>query len=420
MRKIIEVENELEQMRTLCESERRSPTDREKQRAKKLLDEIDEIRTEEAANAISPRSLTRPGTVGGVSGTPAAGGDFRSLGDQAAAVIAASQPGGFVNPLLHNLNKRAALGLNETVSSDGGFMVAPTLSSEIMSTVWEQPILKLLRKIQIGANSNGLKIPGLDETSRVSGSRWGGIQSYYISESDAITPSKPKFKQIELSLKKLAVLTYLTSELSADVPALSGFLRTVVTSEFEYEIQRALLRGSGAGQPQGLLTAGCLITTAKEGGQANGSVCWENIVNMFSRFLMTDKKSSAWLISKDVLPQLLQMAASVGTAGIPVWLPANSGSNEPFQTLLGLPIHVCECCSALGTKGDIFLADLSQMVCIEKGNLKEDFSIHVAFSSDQGCLRWIYRYDLQPALSAAITPSNGGATLSPFVTLAAR
>ncbi len=128
-------------------------------------------------------------------------------------------------------------------------MVQPTLSSEIMTAVWEQPILKKLRKIQIGPNSNGLRIPGIDETSRVAESRWGGLRSYYIGEADAITPSKPKFRQIELSLKKLAVLTYLTEELTSDVPALSDFSLTVVTAEFEFEIQRALIRCSSSLYP---------------------------------------------------------------------------------------------------------------------------------------------------------------------------
>ena len=105
----------------------------------------------------------------------------------------------------------------------------------------------------------------------------------------------------------------------------------------------------------------------------------------------------------------MQMSIAVGTGGVPLWVPGNSAANEPYPSLLGLPIVTCESCSTLGDVGDIILADLSQIVCINKGNVKEDFSIHVAFTTDQGCLRWIYRYDMQPALAAPITPEQGSA-----------
>ena len=253
----------------------------------------------------------------------------------------------------------------------------------------------------------------------VAGSRWGGLLSYYIGEADAITPTKPKFRQIELTLKKLAVLTYVTDELVTDVPALNDFLRTTVEGEYAFRIQDALIRGTGTGAPLGIINSGALISVAAEAGQGD-TIVWENITKMWSRFLMTDKNSSCWLINKDVLPQLMSMNIGIGTAGTALWIPGNSAASEPYQSLFGLPVIQCESCSSLSNLGDIILCDLSQVVCIERGSMREDFSIHVAFSTDQGCFRWIYRYDLQPELAAPITAAQGSNTLSPFVSLAAR
>jgi hypothetical protein len=49
-----------------------------------------------------------------------------------------------------------------------------------------------------------------------------------------------------------------------------------------------------------------------------------------------------------------------------------------------------------------------------------DTSEHVRFTRDQTTIRVIQRNDGRPWLASPITPKNGGPTLSPFVTLAAR
>ena len=43
-------------------------------------------------------------------------------------------------------------------------------------------ILSRVNKIPISANANGIKIPGVDETSRATGSRWGGVSSNWVGE----------------------------------------------------------------------------------------------------------------------------------------------------------------------------------------------------------------------------------------------
>jgi hypothetical protein len=57
---------------------------------------------------------------------------------------------------------------------------------------------------------------------------------------------------------------------------------------------------------------------------------------------------------------------------------------------------------------------------IDKNGVKQDYSIHVNFLSDEGVFRFVYRCDGQSWWKKPLTPKSGGPTVSPFVILQAR
>jgi HK97 family phage major capsid protein len=74
---------------------------------------------------------------------------------------------------------------------------------------------------------------------------------------------------------------------------------------------------------------------------------------------------------------------------------------------------------ALGTQGDIVLADLSQYMTIT-GAPRYALSADAGFLTDESLIRFTLRCDGNPMWSSPITPYNGTLTRSPFITLAAR
>lgn len=343
---------------------------------------------------------------------------FSSFGEQMAAIMRAGLPGGNVDPRLFN----AATGANETVPSDGGFLVQTDFSSEILKQVFDTSVIaSRVRRIPISGNANSIKINGLDETSRATGSRYGGIRGYWADEAEEKTASKPKFRKIELSLKKLVGLCYATDELLEDASALEGVIRQGFVSEFGFLLDDAIINGTGAGQPLGIMNAGCLVSVGKETGQDADTLVFENIVKMYSRLFATSRQNAVWLINQNVEPQLFQMSMSVGTGGVPVYMPAGGVSGQPYSTLFGRPVLPIEQCQTLGDKGDIILADFPQgYILAEKGGMKSDMSIHVRFIYDESVFRFVMRVDGQPVRSSALTPFKGSDTQSHFVTLDAR
>lgn len=331
------------------------------------------------------------------------------------AVVDSSTPGKRFDPRLRE--NRAATGLNEAVSSDGGFIVQSDFANDLLTRVYNTGALaSRVRRVPISAQSNGLKINVIDETSRVAGSRFGGVRAYWLAEADAYTASKPKMRQMELKLQKLGAVCYLTDELMADATALQSVVEDAFVKEMAFAVDDAILRGDGAGKPLGILNGGSLVTVAKETSQAAATVLKDNIVKMRARLFAANRPNSVWFINQAVEPQLNLL--TLGDLGC--YFPAGSLANAPEDRLFGRPVLPIEHCSALGTVGDIVLADLGEYLMIDKGSMQMQSSIHVRFLYDEQVLKFTYRVDGQPVWNSALTPYKGSDTLSPFVTLATR
>jgi len=338
---------------------------------------------------------------------------FSSFGEQLMAAYRAAMPGGRID---ERLTTRAASGLNESNPSDGGFLVQQDFVSDLLKRTYETGILaSKVKRIPISTNANSLKINAIDEDSRANGSRWGGVQTYWEGEADQLSGSKPKFRILELSLKKLTGLCYATDELLQDAAALESVIKQAFTEEFGFKIDDAIIGGNGSGEPLGILKSGALVTVAKETSQTD-ILKVENLVKMWNRLWSRSRANAVWFINQELEPYLYTL--KIGDTA--VYVPAGGLSEKPYGTLFGRPVIPLEQCSAAGEVGDIILADISQYLLIDKGGIKAASSVHVRFLYDENVFRFIYRVDGQPIWNKPLTPYKGSATVSPFVTLAKR
>jgi len=344
---------------------------------------------------------------------------FETFGEQMQSVAMASiSQGREIDPRLLELR---ATGASESVPSEGGFLVQQDFSDELLKMAFDTGVLApRTRRIPISGPSNSLKFNAIDETSRADGSRWGGIQAFWTDEAADATAKKPKFRQVTMSLQKLTGLAYATEELLEDSSALGSILQQGFSEEFAFKIDDAIINGDGAGKPLGVLNSGYLVSVAKETGQAANTIESDNVIKMWARMFGRLRANAVWLINQDIEPQLHTLSIAVGTAGVPLYQPANGLSDSPFSTLYGKPVIPIEHCATLGTKGDIIFANFSDYIMIEKGGIKADRSIHVKFVAGETAFRFVLRVDGQPAHDVPITPFKGTNTLSAFVSLDTR
>ena len=343
---------------------------------------------------------------------------FNSLGEQLSAVVNAGVGGGRnIDPRLFN----AAEGVNQTVPSDGGFLLQKDFTTEVYENIFNNSLIaSKCKKRPISGNANGTVINGFDETSRAS-SVAGGVQMYWADEAEEATKSMPTWRKIELHLKKLMGLCYLTDEMMQDAATLEASIVDAFNMATDFYVQSALINGTGAGQPLGVMNAGCLVSVNKEPGQDSNTLVAENIVKMWSRRLAAQTKNYAWYYNQDIEPQLYTMGLAVGVGGQPIYMPPGGLSDSPYSRIMGLPAYAIEQCSTLGDQGDIILANFTDgYVIAKKGGIKQDVSIHVKFLTDQMALRFILRIDGQPWRATPLTPHKGSNTQSHFITLDAR
>ena len=344
--------------------------------------------------------------------------EWSDFGELLLAVKAAAGPGTTID---ERLLTKAASGSSESSPSDGGFFVHPTYSAEVLKRAYEMgDVLSRCRRIPIGNNT--LRINRIVESSRTDGNRLGGVRGYWIGEADQKQKSKPKLGLLELSLKKLACLWWATDELLEDQTALTSIAMEAFPEEITFKTEDAVINGTGAGMPQGIMNCVAKVAVGKETSQAAATFISQNVEKMYARMWAKSVKNAVWFINQNVWPQIFRLKQSVGTGGAPMFIPAGRMADAPFGTLLGRPIVPIEYCQTLGAEGDVIFADMSQYIIADKGGVQTAQSMHLRFDYDETCYRWVYRVDGQSAWATALTPYKGGsgATQSPFITLAVR
>ena len=314
----------------------------------------------------------------------------------------------------------AATGMNQAVGSEGAFLVPPTFSTTIWDGMGGEADNLLAQTDSFPVTGDSLTIPANAETSRATGSRFGGVQGYWIAEAEQITDSFPKLRQMKLEPKELAVLVYATDKLLRNGPAAEAYFTRAASEEIRFMTGDAIINGDGAGKPQGLLASASTIEVAKESGQKAATIVAENIIKMWARMQARARMGAVWYINQAIEPQLYTMTINVGTGGQPVFLPAGGLSGAPFATLFGRPIVPIEYCQALGTAGDIILTNLGFYATGVQGGIRSAASIHLRFDYAETAFRFMFAVDGQPWLASAITPFDAGDTLSAAVTIAVR
>ena len=346
------------------------------------------------------------------------GGDFLNFADFVRSGMEGPKSLKFQNRIeKHYL---AVQGMNETVGSEGGYLVMPEFAAGIIDRVYANDLWSRTDNYTVSGNTMTFNVNA--ETSRANGSRHGGLRGYWLGEGATVTKSTPTLREVSMKLVKLGVLVYLTNELIDDGgTALQQYVSRKASEEFNFMIGDALINGTGAGQPLGILNAPSLVSVAKETGQSAATIVPENIVKMDARFFAPNNGSSVWLKNQDIGPQLHLMSLGIGAAGQVVYMPPGGLSASPYATIQGRPAMDTEFNATLGTQGDLIKADLGQILSISKGGIMSAASIHVEFLTDQLALRFIMRLNARPWESAPITPYKGTAnTQSNFVVLDTR
>jgi hypothetical protein len=239
--------------------------------------------------------------------------------------------------------------------------------------------------------------------------------SFWQAEASQLVQKHGTLSNAQFRLHKLTAFVDTSSELFEDSALLEPYLAEVVGKEFMFQVNEALINGSGVGQPLGVVNAPGTITVAKDVGQATKTLSFSKLSNMWTQFhgpcrYGAPDKFGVWYAQEDIDPDTLAM---------PVSAPASWTGAAQFPTFKGRPFLPLENCQPIGTPGDIILADWNEYVLF-MGGMRSTVSMDFHFDTHQSQFRFVWRCGGQPLWETALVPRHSTISKSAFVVLATR
>jgi HK97 family phage major capsid protein len=301
-------------------------------------------------------------------------------------------------------------GLYENSGPDGGDLIPPSF----IQTVWDKARFRdtpLSRVRTATVATNVGQLPALAETSRVDGSRWGGLLALWLNEAQQLTKTFPTLATDLFRLKKVGIFVPVTGELMEDAGLLDPFLDETVSKEFAYQLNEKMINGLGAGELLGVVKAPGTITVPKDSGQTAGTISFTNLSAMWTQSHGPSRANMVWYAQEDIDPDTLP--------GTPVSLATGWTGPQPSPTFKGRPFLPLENCGAIGAPGDCVLGDWSQYLLI-LGGMRKTVSVHFRFDFFESTLRFILRADGMPLWPTPLVPPHSTIPKSPFLVIAQR
>lgn len=336
---------------------------------------------------------------------------FESIAEQMKAVKAfATSYGRQEDPRLKRLAEvKAPLGLNEGVPSQGGFLLDPQFSDSVLTPAFETgAFTRFVNRMPTSKNFGYIK--AVDETDLSSGQVFGGVQSYWRPEAGSVTATKPKFRRVNWELKGLEVLMYVTDEELEDAPLISRIAQESAGRALDFKLNEAILRGVGNGMPLGVINSPAFITVTRT--DAN-TVLNADILAMWQRLHPAHRANAAWFINSEVEPKLDQLYLTTSLEARYITYGADG-----VMKIKGKPVYVTEFNSALGTAGDIVLANMNDYMLFQR-DVKSSVNPWLQWLTSENAFKWELRVDGMPATYSAVTPAYGTLTQSPYIGLLA-
>lgn len=300
-------------------------------------------------------------------------------------------------------------GASENVNADGGYATPVEFATTVFNDIISQQSL-LNQCWTMPMNSNNIKLPALNYTQEGQ----FGVAAYWEGEGQSITPSKPAYRQPQLTLNKLAAVVPVTSELLEDGLAVDSTINFLAGEALTYKINDAIINGSGNGMPTGIVGHASTVNVTRE--TAN-EVQTADVIGMTAAF-KGNEKNARWYISKrDVTPQLLTLQDANGR--YLYFAPGTFGDVRGPANMLGYPVESLINCQPLGTVGDIILWDpKTYVVGYKSTGIQKAMSIHLYFLQDEVAFRWTFRMDGRPIRDTVLkSAKNASNTYSGCVTL---
>lgn len=301
--------------------------------------------------------------------------------------------------LQYLVQTKASSGLGE--DNTGANLTQLEILRDILSATYlEGSLYDEAWKINVSEKAHGILLPIVDQSNRsTAGGILGGIVTYEIAEGEDITLSFPKFAQTSLPLNQIAVAARVTNALVQDATALPQFLRRGFEEAIRMKLDHSIIYGDGSTNIYGVAGSTAIGTRATL--KMDGSIPYtvQNLKDMVSNYY--GSPNGIWCMAHDAWHEIINLYSNSTNPILPLQFMEGEG-NRTKAVLFGYEVHVLDCMSSR----DIVLGDFTAFAIAQK-ELRNDFSEHLYFSSNETAFRSIIRINGCPMWSGPITEESG-------------
>jgi HK97 family phage major capsid protein len=289
----------------------------------------------------------------------------------------------------------------------GGFAIPDEFNPTLKEVTPQEAIIRpRATVVPAGASPDAdLVLPALNQGTAAN--MYGGVEVTWIGEGGDKPETGAKLRECRWSPKEVAAHIVVTDKLLRNWSAASALLERLLRNAILAAEDVAFLKAAGGDtRPMGVLASPALKKVHRAGANA---VAYDDLVNMEAEF--HEDGEPIWLVNPRVIPKLRKME---DTEGHLIW-QENARDGSP-ATLLGRPVVKNYRSPALGSLGDVLLANFSYYVIKDGVGLTVAASEHVLFKQNKTVVKAFKAVDGAPWLDGPIAQEDAQ-TYSPFVAL---
>lgn len=296
---------------------------------------------------------------------------------------------GFFSAAIRN-DKIALKALSEGQSADGGYLFPDEFRGEIVRDLAEKNFMRNQVRV-IPMKRDVLKAPSLSTRPKV----------YWTEENTTKSTTTATFDEVTLNAYKMAAILYASDELIEDSDSVDivKFIVELFSEAIGLEEDRVIWRGTGTGQPTGIVTAqgaGTITTRTAAAG-----LTYDEIINLMYDLPQKYHRNAKFWVHRHNIRDLRKLKDLNNQY---LWQPSNQ-AGEPASLGGYLVVEVNDLPS-----DQIYFGDLKQCYWLgDKGQMavKTSQDTTDAFTKDQTAVRVVERIAGNVVLPAAIRCLNG-------------
>ncbi len=297
----------------------------------------------------------------------------------------------FVTLVRHIFNKDdyAVKDMVEGRDADGGYLVQPEYRNTMMSLIEQYGVARQFCTV-IPMSTTELIMPKLT----------GGVQVYWIGEGQTISETQPTFGEFRMTVKKLAALVPMTSELLNDANlAIANLLATLFAQALAKEEDRIVFAGNTAASDpfNGVLyDPGVYGHILGSGKKTFSSATAGDLADVTSRNSLYTQ-GARWFMHRTIFNVIRQLQDG---DGMYIWGNPTMSSDQGL--IWGYPYTLVESMPAVTATAVstpyIFFGNLMHYYIGDRQQMTLARSEHVGFAADKVYLRVLQREGMAYAL----------------------